>query len=147
VSCLDYTSLVTDALDPDTHPFRSFEHFLLYYSQKDLTKVEDRLNAIAGIFCRLEMRMKCEIFEGLPTATLDAALLFDTMPFDFQNRPTLRRREFPSYSWTGWSGIPSWSGSPISALTLRMWKSPSQTTNGLTHGHGLSGIAADLTVP
>jgi hypothetical protein len=112
MTCLDTTNLITDALYPDTHPFRSYEHFLLYYNQKDLTKVEDRLNAIAGIFCRLEMHMKCKFFEGLPTATLDAALLFEMIPSNSKNRLIDRRGAFPSYSWTGWSGIPSWSGIP-----------------------------------
>jgi hypothetical protein len=95
---LDYTSLITIALAPDAHPIKTYQYLLIYYNEKDLTKVEDRLNAIAGLFSRLKSRLECRFYEGLPTAMLDAALLFRTSP---SSDGTLVDRGFPSYSWTG----------------------------------------------
>ena len=110
-SSIDHASLIHLALAPDTHPIQSYQALLIYYNQTDLTKAEDRLNAIAGFFSRLEFRMKCRFFQGLPTAMLDAALLFTMLP-SFGCATVHRRGVFPSYSWAGWSSRPDWTNIP-----------------------------------
>jgi hypothetical protein len=114
---LNHTSRITFALAPDTHPIQAYQWSLIYYSEKDLTKVEDRLKAIAGLFSRLESRLKCRFYQGFPTSILDAALLFRTLP---SSDGTLvnRRGVFPSYSWTGWSGRHLWEDIPDFSLHL-----------------------------
>jgi hypothetical protein len=117
---LDQSDMITIALEPDTHPFSSYENLLLYYNQKELTKAEDRLNTIAGLFSLLEIRMKCQFLEGLPIATLDASLLYILRsPESKENLPSSERRGiFPSYSWAGWSGVPDWSHNPDFSTSL-----------------------------
>jgi hypothetical protein len=58
----------------------------------------DALRAMAGIIRYLTERMKCCFLEGLPTATFDLFIVFRGLA------PLYRRKEFPSYSWTGWRG-------------------------------------------
>ena len=94
---IGHASVIPLALAPDTHPIQSYQALLIYYNQADLTKAEDRLNAIAGFFSRLELRIKCRFFQGLPTAMLDAALLFTMLP-SFGCATVDRKGGFPSYS-------------------------------------------------
>ncbi|KAK4163300.1 hypothetical protein QBC43DRAFT_355046 [Cladorrhinum sp. PSN259] len=52
-----------------------------------------------GLIRRFSDRMKCQFFQGLPTAAFDGFLLFSPKYDIFE-----RRSCFPSYSWTGWRG-------------------------------------------
>jgi len=104
----DRSDLFHILFDQDLHPLSSYKDLLLYYSQKELTKEQDRLNAIAGFFLRLAIRMKCEFLEGLPVATFDAIILFRVTAITDDEPLVERRKHFPSYSWTGWFGIPDW---------------------------------------
>jgi hypothetical protein len=79
--------------------------------REGLIKAEDRLNAIAGLFSRLESSLKCRFYQGLPTSMLDAALLFRTLP-SLDGTLVNRRGVFPRYSWAGWSGRPFWADIP-----------------------------------
>ncbi|CCT66432.1 related to tol protein [Fusarium fujikuroi] len=72
---------------------------LSLYTKRVLTNQNDTLRAMAGIIRRIAERMKCNFFQGLPTAMLDKFITF------FADGTILHRRStFPSYSWTGWRG-------------------------------------------
>jgi hypothetical protein len=95
-SSIDHASVIPLALALDTHPIQSYQALLIYYNQTDLTKAEDRLNAIAEFFSCLEFRKKC-LLQGLLTAMLDAALLFMMLP-SFGCATVDRKGVVPSYS-------------------------------------------------
>jgi hypothetical protein len=80
-------------------PLEDYSILLLYYSRRALTNQGDALRAMAGIIRRLSEKVKYRFFEGLPTAVLDAFLIFKAHGTNLQ-----RRSGFPSYSWTGWRG-------------------------------------------
>jgi hypothetical protein len=56
---------------------------------------------MSGIIRRLSLLMRCDWFYGAPAAFFDVSVLFMS--------PNLlrRRKDFPSYSWTGWIGCTS----------------------------------------
>lgn len=89
------------ALDDAENPNVAFQIFLTYYTQREITKESDIVNAMSGILERLSRRLGYRLFEALPRATMDAHLLFD-------NLYCTRRHEFPSYSWSGWKGKINW---------------------------------------
>ncbi|KAF5980922.1 hypothetical protein FCOIX_4568 [Fusarium coicis] len=72
---------------------------LFYYTRRVLTSQNDISRAMAGIIRRFAEVMKCNFFEGIPTATFDRFITFYAYPSALH-----RRSEFPSYSWTGWRG-------------------------------------------
>ena len=88
--------------EPD---FSSFPTILMYYMRRKLTYPSDILQACRGMLRKLTDIMGVELVEGLPTP-LERYLLFSRQPSE--DRKELRRRGFPSYSWTGWEYIPEW---------------------------------------
>ena len=89
--------------------FSSFTIMLTYYLRRKLTYSSDILQACRCMLRKLTDIMGVELIEGLPTP-LERYLLFFRWPP--QAREGLRRRGFPSYSWTGWEYIPEWEGRP-----------------------------------
>lgn len=77
----------------------SFSSILSQYSGRALTQAGDAQRAVAGIIRRFSTNLGYEFFEGLPSAAIDAFIIFVPV-----NGSLRRRQEFPSYSWTGWSG-------------------------------------------
>ncbi|KAE9371908.1 HET-domain-containing protein [Stipitochalara longipes BDJ] len=68
------------------------------YSCRELSYVDDGLNAFAGISKILESDLGTTLFYGLPVKYFELALLWSP-------KANLARREgFPSWSWAGWSG-------------------------------------------
>jgi hypothetical protein len=115
------------ALDPNEPPSLAYQLLVLYYSTRELTKSNDAIDAMAGIFRRLSHRMKCRFLEGLPTSAFDINLLFYNWGNALQ-----RRHGFPSYSWSGWIGQVDWGNldcdwygsggiSPNEWLTSKTW--------------------------
>lgn len=94
-------SLIPLALDPDEPALSAYQMLLLYYSERQLTKDSDAINAFAGMLRFLSSRMESRVLEGLPTASFDLSLLF-------RGTGLRRRPEFPSYSWAGWAGRVQW---------------------------------------
>jgi hypothetical protein len=106
-SCLDHPrpekpdatlgSLLAMAIDMTE--LADFEVMLVYYTTRNLTDQDDALRAMAGIMRRFSENLRYPFFEGLPSAAVDAFVLF------IPNFSKLSRRlGFPSYSWTGWRG-------------------------------------------
>lgn len=85
--------------------FLNFTDMLMYYMRRKLTYPSDILQACRGMLRKLTDIMGVELVEGLPTP-LERYLLFSRWPPEA--RKGLRRRGFPSYSWTGWEYIPEW---------------------------------------
>ncbi|KAF4442271.1 hypothetical protein FACUT_2088 [Fusarium acutatum] len=80
-----------------TEPVFDLWAMLFYYTKRVLTNQNDISRAMAGIIRRFAEVMKCNFFEGIPTATFDRFVTFYAYPTALH-----RRSEFPSYSWTGW---------------------------------------------
>lgn len=103
---------------------RAFEHHIYHYGKRALTFKSDALNAISGVLSNLSSGPNGQrSFLGLPVGTMD-----DTVLANDENKlqteeglayglcwthgvahpvPTLQRtREFPSWTWAGWSGLP-----------------------------------------
>jgi hypothetical protein len=72
-------------------PLEDYSILLLYYSMRALTNQGDALRTMAGIIRRLSEKVKYRFFEGLPTAVLDAFLIFKAHGTNLQ-----RRSGFPS---------------------------------------------------
>lgn len=72
------------------------------YSQRNLTKQEDKKNAFQAIFRGYGGSMdgkECTFFYGLPTHAFDQTLCWGTR----QHNPRRRNENFPSWSWLGWN--------------------------------------------
>jgi hypothetical protein len=86
--------------------FAMYADFVTTYTGRDLSNPHDSLNAISGIFNRLQATYGGYPFElGLPTAAFDSALLWEP------TRACRRRLDahsgepiFPSWTWAGWEG-------------------------------------------
>jgi hypothetical protein len=104
----------------ETHPQKLYDMYHLRYSGRKLTHESDILNPIAGLLCRLSVRMKCQLFQGLPTAAFDKYIIFRRGSSLLKRRP-----KFPSYSWTGWIGTVEWDPYDLDFF-MRIW-----TTIGL----------------
>ncbi|KAH6981686.1 heterokaryon incompatibility protein-domain-containing protein [Ilyonectria sp. MPI-CAGE-AT-0026] len=82
-----------------TNPVFDFATMLFYYTKRALTSQNDAPRAMAGIIRRFTEAMKCQFFQGLPTALFDLFVVFHAHGTILHRRPS-----FPSYSWIGWRG-------------------------------------------
>ena len=71
------------------------------YTGRDMSYASDALNAFSAFAKEFE-RDGHRLRWGLPTLRIAQHLLWEHEPWDF--RDIQRRREFPSWSWAGWSG-------------------------------------------
>jgi hypothetical protein len=91
-------------------PDLNIMHFVAEFSKKELTHPADALNAMQGIF-QMFLKAKTPIYhiEGVPLVP-HQLLAFDPEKSFIQGlswyhkNPGERRPEFPSWSWTGWTG-------------------------------------------
>lgn len=81
------------------YPIFDYASMLFYYTKRALTSQNDAPRAMAGIIRRFTEAMKCQFFQGLPTAMFDRFLTFHAYGCALH-----RRTSFPSYSWMGWRG-------------------------------------------
>ncbi|KAH0534113.1 hypothetical protein FGG08_007287 [Glutinoglossum americanum] len=105
---------------PKASAMQRYEASLRSYIKRDLKYQSDALKAFAGILKILSPRLG-EHFWGLPTRNFDTAMLWT---FD-SHFPTLRRREFPSWSWAGWQGgenVDMHEGPSKPLATIWWWK-------------------------
>ncbi|OCL02675.1 HET-domain-containing protein, partial [Glonium stellatum] len=85
--------------------FSEYAVLVRLYTGRKLTYSSDRLNAFSGILSLFQYRLGGEMISGLPERVLDLALLW----IHEYGAPQLRNREFPSWSWAGWSGRSTYS--------------------------------------
>jgi hypothetical protein len=81
------------------------------YTSRELTNEDDSLNAIQGILRDFGSTIDGQdnrFIYGLPCAAFDHALWWDNKYVPSMSK---RRKGFPSWSWAGWSGKASYSGS------------------------------------
>ncbi|MCJ1247042.1 hypothetical protein MMC30_004253 [Trapelia coarctata] len=101
--------------------FTIYADFVSIYTGRDLSNPHDSLNAISGIFHRLQATYGGYPFVfGLPTAAFDSALLWEP------TRTCRRRLDaqsgkpiFPSWTWAGWEGQVDFRGKYNSSEILR----------------------------
>ncbi|KAE8374900.1 HET-domain-containing protein [Aspergillus bertholletiae] len=98
-----------------------FPRYIKNYTCRTLTNSYDALNAITGVLGFLEKGgKKLFNFWGIPLFSFfprHPSALASGMAWTLENRkcegswrPILRRRTFPSWSWTGWEGVVGWEG-------------------------------------
>lgn len=81
-------------------PYQLFTSLVFRYSERELTKESDALDAMAGLVSRIAQKLGSGVFQGLLTTHFDLCLLF----YHPYIMPVVRRAEFPSWSWVGWKG-------------------------------------------
>lgn len=86
--------------------FAMYADLVTTYTGRDLSNPYDSLNAISGIFNRLQAIYGGYPFEfGLPTAAFDSALLWDPTGACRRRLDTHSGKPiFPSWTWAGWEG-------------------------------------------
>jgi hypothetical protein len=94
----------------------TFDHYyrvlLEEYSARTLTFHRDGLNAFAGVIRAFERSMGLQFFWGMPTAFLESALAWGNRTDRLRRRGAFPasdgsnkgQDQFPSWSWTGWTG-------------------------------------------
>jgi len=75
------------------------------YSLRRLGHDSDTLNAFAGIFKHHGQIFDKTVFQGLCLNDFERSLLFTLDSAKHGDLTTLRRRQFPSYSWAGWRNM------------------------------------------
>ena len=107
-----YSTMLVDA-----DRFSDFATLILYYSTRVLSHDSDILRGAQGMLRRYTALNKTTMIEGLPYP-LDQSLLFLTVP-DAPHPMKylgLRRKNFPSYSWTGWRSVTNWEAGIVELL-------------------------------
>ncbi|PQE09179.1 heterokaryon incompatibility protein [Rutstroemia sp. NJR-2017a BBW] len=95
-----------------------------------LTYPSDILNALAGVLATQSRMMDCEIFQGLPAAIFDIAILWQP-----SGEAEMRRREgFPSWSWAGWEGKVAWRGDTMEMSSYGLWQSSEELERKMITG-------------
>lgn len=110
-----YSSLLKGSVS-----FGDIATLLIYYGSRRLSFETDVLRAALGMLQQYSNLSGNLLLEGLP-APLDVSLLFRRYlgaTQDFPKEP--RRKEYPSYSWTGWRQVIHWEISVEEAITYPM---------------------------
>jgi hypothetical protein len=95
----------------DQNLFDVYVTALKDYTKRSLSDPLDRLRAFDGIMKCLSTPLKGPFFFGLPSTLFDAALLWHPVG------PCRRGpKEFPSWSWAGWTGAVRYSVEPMNDL-------------------------------
>lgn len=96
-------SRIPDKTEGIIASFWAFQKLCEDYSKRALRFDGDALRAMAGILRPVAAGMQTVMIEGLPAAYLDIGLLFISSQSNLK-----RRKQFPSFSWAGWSGQIMW---------------------------------------
>lgn len=96
-----------DSIDMPTRifrepPFVQFTSAVELYTRRELTNPSDILNAFEGVRQVLEKRIGSPIFYGLVEKMMDQSLMWES------TKRLIRRRGFPTWSWSGWLGEVQW---------------------------------------
>lgn len=105
-------------IEPERRQFRAFAIYTKLverYTLRKLSYESDILDGFSGLFAILNEYFQSDIISGLPTSALDLVLLWapaarlprrgcklPTMEYD--SEPGQVNRNFPSWSWAGWTG-------------------------------------------
>jgi hypothetical protein len=99
------------------NPLKRYSNSVEQFTGRRLTFEEDILNAFTGIMTSLEQPLGTTFLWALPVAYFDWALLWEP------KEKTRRLRNFPSWSWSGWSQQSGWNISTVSGVlgNLHEW--------------------------
>ncbi|KAI0594882.1 heterokaryon incompatibility protein-domain-containing protein [Biscogniauxia sp. FL1348] len=79
--------------------FHMLGQLLVKYSTRSLTDQNDAVNAMLGVCRRIADHAQCPLLLGIPVIAFDWFILFYPCVTGMQ-----RRKEFPSWAWSGWVG-------------------------------------------
>lgn len=103
-------ALFAEAMDLQEDEFSPYEYLtatLARFQRRKLTLESDAINAMSGILQRVAHLARTTLLEGLPVTVFPLMLIF--LHIGTQNEGGVRRRhDFPSWSWAGWTGLPTW---------------------------------------
>ncbi len=77
---------------------RKYSHLVTGYHTRQLTNQGDALDAFSGALTALSKELNTSFIWGIPEASFDDNIIWQT-PL---HNPSLRREQFPSWSWLGW---------------------------------------------
>jgi hypothetical protein len=97
------TSRIPDLPCSILPPLPAYLELFEEYSRRELRYDGDALRGFYGLIRPLFAGMKTSSVEGLPGDYISAFMLFTSPGANLR-----RRREFASYSWTGWAGELKW---------------------------------------
>ncbi|KAI1486022.1 heterokaryon incompatibility protein-domain-containing protein [Biscogniauxia mediterranea] len=79
--------------------FHMLGQLLVKYSTRSLTNQNDAVNAMLGVCRRIADHTQCPLLLGIPVIAFDWFILFYPSITGMR-----RRKEFPSWAWSGWIG-------------------------------------------
>lgn len=101
--------------------FSYYARFVVDYSRKHLSYQSDIISAFTGITKILELYYGWRFLDGLPVPLIDLALLWAPSTTDsILDSALRRRREFPSWSWSGWTGGVDYELVPVDGLKSKL---------------------------
>ena len=104
-----------------------------YYSQRKLTKQEDKMDVFQGIFRKYDGKMdgmRLTFVYGFPKCAFDQTFCWRP----HQHNPHLRNQIFPSWSWLGWNDAVSFDREMLrTARTSYMICRPNQRGDGVVN--------------
>lgn len=121
---------------------RRYHQYVEQYSQRDLTKDEDSLNAFLGIIKHFQSSNTTPIYHimGLPlmhiswgTEELISGLAWTHPQYGYKPIPSRlprRRSGFPSWSWVGWAAKASLDGEELKKLPSNLENLTIELNNG-----------------
>jgi hypothetical protein len=109
---------------PPGEDLESYISAVEYYSQRELTKQQDKMNAFQGILRRYRGMLNSKntsFCYGLPISAFDQTFCWRT----YRHSPHRHNEGFPSWSWLGWNDTVSFDRKMIqTARTSQMIYSP-----------------------
>lgn len=91
----------SDNFDEKTR-FIQLENKIMEYSRRKLSYGEDSLNALLGVFEHYNTQHNIRHLWGLPIVNLEKVNI--KLGWVHRKESSIRRADFPSWSWTGWAG-------------------------------------------
>lgn len=85
---------------PNRHStgMQKYAHLVSGYHGRQLTHENDALDAFTGVLTVLTKELNSPFIWGIPECSFSESMIWRTIFFS----PSLRRPEFPSWSWLGW---------------------------------------------
>ena len=127
-SQIDRTGQVFGSATGDATNFEVYADAVAEYTSRQMSFLEDGLNAISGVLSQFRTWFRGDFLSGLPSTELDQALLWYPKGNIVRRKDQLRNDLFPSWSWVGWVGQSGyWSGLALSCIRWKLTDSASST--------------------
>ncbi|KAH4814367.1 hypothetical protein HBH61_068890 [Parastagonospora nodorum] len=109
--------------------FSAYAQLVTQYSKRELSYPTDRLNAFSGIISSLDKAWKWKLFAGMPSNSLDQALLWGPTAACYRVQSTKMEQYLPSWPWAGCTGKVQFSEF-ASTHKAQIWRFIITTVNG-----------------